>query len=101
MRARVLLAPVNRSDVRMIAGCERGGLAFESRAPIGALRKLRGQHLQSDIALELHVAGFPNFTHPTAADRGEDFVVAYSLTRLHRSRNATRARSIVQTCRAR
>src|SRR5262249_21215096 len=43
---------------------------------LGIARELRREHLESNLALELQIAGAIHLSHPTLAEQREDFVMA-------------------------
>ena len=58
---------------------ERGGglrFALEAHHPVRVARKLLGQDLERDLALELAVAGAVDLAHPARAERGDDLVTS-------------------------
>ena len=71
----VLMAGVvERADVRMIQAGDGLCFALEALAQFGAARKMRGQNLNSDDAVEARVAGFVHLAHAARTDCGEDFI---------------------------
>ena len=65
----VLVADVvEGADVRMIQAGDGASFALESLAQFGAVRKMRGQNLDRDDAIEARVAGAVHLAHPARAN---------------------------------
>ena len=71
-----LFESVNVRDVRMIERCQHLCFAAETRQAIRIVGHRRQQHLDRDIAIQLRIARAIHLTHPTRAERGENFVRA-------------------------
>src|ERR1041384_2280652 len=72
---------MNGDDVRVI---ERGGgfgFLDEAPHPVGILRVFGWQELERDAAVEPRVEGEIDLTHPTSAERGDNFVAVETSTR--------------------
>src|SRR5512144_1949322 len=59
---------MDRHDVRMRESRGRARLAEEPLARLRAAREVRRQHLDGDVAVELHVAREVDDSHPAAAE---------------------------------
>ena len=55
---------VDGNNVGMLEGRNRLGFARKTLAPAGVTRELLGQHLDSDLTVELGIAGAIHIAHP-------------------------------------
>ena len=67
---------MDRDDVRMREPGGRARLAQESLARLGGAREVRRQHLDGDVAVELHVAREVDDAHAAAAELALEGVLA-------------------------
>jgi len=75
---------VQHADVRMIQIGDCLGFALEPLFAYGIGRKLRGQNLDSNRALQARVPRAVHFTHPARTKRCHDFVGAKPCPWSHR-----------------
>ena len=80
-----LLEAVDGGDAGVIERREQLRLAAEAGQPLGVLRHLGGEHLESDLAPELRVGGAVHLAHAAGAERGGDAVVRERLADQDRS----------------
>ena len=71
-----ILERVNGRDVRMIERREHLRFAREPRETVRIEKKGVGQDLQSNVAIQLRIAGAVDLSHATFADQRGDFVDA-------------------------
>ncbi len=75
-RLAVVLANfVDGADIGMVQGRCGLGFALEAGEGLGVLGNIIGQELQGDEAMQLHVLGLVDDTHPAAAELLDDAVV--------------------------
>ena len=70
-----LVKPVDRADVWMVQRCEHLRFTFEPRQPLGVARKIRGQDLDRDVAVERRIGRPPDRAHPAFAELFDDAVM--------------------------
>ena len=75
----MLVQAVDRADVGMVQRGENLRLAFEARHSPGVLGEGRRQHLQRDVAAELHVGSPIDLAHSAGADLLGNLVVSEGL----------------------
>src|SRR5262245_21626296 len=74
--------------MRMIEARDHARFPLEPRTSLCALGHSRGEHLHRDIAAEARVASTVDLTHPTRAERRNDFVRAEASTSVERHRDS-------------
>src|SRR5207237_706204 len=73
----ILLADVvQRADMRMAQRRNRAGLALEALAHLGPSRRVLGQHLDGDDAVEPRIARLIDLAHAARAQRTQNLVRA-------------------------
>jgi hypothetical protein len=75
-RAFDFLEAVDRGDVGVIERGEEPGLAAEACESLRIAGEVHWQHLDRHVAVESHVPGPIDLTHPARAERREDLVGA-------------------------
>ena len=65
---------VEHADVRVIEPGDRLCLPLESRFHLHVVGEMRRKDFDGDHAIQTRIAGPVNFTLPSGADGGEDFV---------------------------
>lgn len=69
-----LLYAVDRSDVRVIERRQQLRFPLEARHVLGVAGQRGGKRFDSDVAIELRVAGTVDFAHAACTERREDAV---------------------------
>jgi hypothetical protein len=85
-RALAALQPIDVGDVGVAQGRESLGFLLEARHAGRVARERSGQHLERDIAPELHIARTIHLAHTARANQGGDFVGAKTRTGSNRHR---------------
>ena len=67
---------VQHANVRMIQGRNDAGFPLEALPGLGIVRKMRGQDLDGDGALQTRVAGAIHFSHAACSQRRLNFIGA-------------------------
>src|SRR5438105_50506 len=61
-------------DVWVIECGGRAGFLLKAAQPISVFRKISWQDFDRDFAIQASIAGAIDFTHPTRAEWGENFI---------------------------
>jgi len=80
-RALVLADVKNGDDIRMVQGCRRLRLAFESTQAFRLTRTIGGQNFDRHLAFQRQIAGTIHLAHPASSEERYDFIGIQSRSR--------------------